>query len=135
MYFLKKTFITSLSVIALTKCWYNLFRDVYKKFLKKFANNKYYKDFLKNNSFEINIFELADILGSAAGNGNHIRSKFYDYKSLCLISSDKNLILFMNEVEKKFPEVLNEKLLQQQHMASNKKLGNILWKKIIRLFN
>jgi hypothetical protein len=32
----------------------------------------------------------------------------------------------MNEVEKKFPEVLNEKLLQQQHMASNKKLGNIL---------
>lgn len=97
-----------------------------KKFLKKFTNNKYYKDFLKNNSFEINIFELADILGSAAGNANHIRSKFYDYKSLCLISSDKNLILFMNEIEKKFPEVLNEKLLQQQHMASNKKLGNIL---------
>jgi len=97
-----------------------------KKFLKNFTKNKYYKEFLRIKDFKLNTFELADILGSAAGNAQHIRSKFYDYKSLCLISKDINLITFMNETEKKFPDLLNEKLLQEQNMASNKKVRNII---------
>jgi hypothetical protein len=97
-----------------------------KKFLKNFTKNKYYKNYLKNKDIQINTFELADILGSAPGNANHIRSKFYDYKSLSIISQNENLISFMGEIEKKFPDILNERLLQKQNMASNKKIGNIL---------
>jgi len=42
------------------------------------------------------------------------------------MSNDENLISFMIEIEKKFPELLNEALLQKQNMASNKKIGNIV---------
>lgn len=97
-----------------------------KKFLKNLTKNQYFKNYLKNKDFQINTFELADILGSAPGNANHIRSKFYEYKSLSVMSNDENLISFMIEIEKKFPELLNEALLQKQNMASNKKIGNIV---------
>ena len=96
-----------------------------KKKIKFFISNNYYKKFLKNKEIDINTFELADMLGSSPGNAQHIRSKFYELKSLSELSKNKDINIFLSYLENKFPNLLNEKLLQEQSMASRKKISNI----------
>jgi len=95
------------------------------KKVKFFISNNYYKKFLKNKEIDINTFELADMLGSSPGNAQHIRSKFYELKSLSELSKNKDINIFLSYLENKFPNLLNEKLLQEQSMASRKKISNI----------
>ncbi len=96
-----------------------------KKRIKIFTKNSYYKKFQKNKKLEINSFELADMLGSAAGNPNNIRSKFYELKNLVLMGDNEILKEFLNYLESKFPDLLSIDQYQQQNMASKRKVSNI----------
>lgn len=96
-----------------------------KKKLKIFTKNNYFKKFQKNKHLVINSFELADMLGSAAGNPNNIRSKFFELKNLVLMGKDKNLQDFLEYLEKTFPDLLNIKEFKEQNMASKKRVANI----------
>ena len=96
-----------------------------KKRIKIFTKNSYYKKFQKNKKLEIISFELADMLGSAAGNPNNIRSKFYELKNLVLMGDNEILKEFLNYLESKFPDLLSIDQYQQQNMASKRKVSNI----------
>lgn len=96
-----------------------------KKKLKIFTKNNYFKKFQKNKQLEINSFELADMLGSAAGNSNNIRSKFFELKNLVLMGKDRKLQDFLEYLEKRFPDLLNIKEFKEQNMASKKRVANI----------
>ena len=96
-----------------------------KKRIKIFTKNSYYKKFQKNKKLEINSFELADMLGSAAGNPNNIRSKFYELKNLVLMGDNEILKEFLNYLETKFPDLLSIDQYKQQNMASKRKVSNI----------
>ena len=48
------------------------------------------------------------MLGSAAGNSNNIRSKFYELKNLVSLGEDENMKEFLNFLEVKFSDLLNE---------------------------
>ncbi|MDA9648156.1 hypothetical protein N9S95_00950 [Candidatus Pelagibacter sp.] len=102
-----------------------MLQPIDKKKLKIFSNNTYYQKFIKNNNLEINSFELADMLGSAAGNSQNIRSKFFELKNLVLLGENEKLSLFLEHLEKKFPDLLNINELHKNNMASNRKISNI----------
>ena len=102
-----------------------MLQPIDKKKLKIFSNNTYYQKFIKNNNLEINSFELADMLGSAAGNSQNIRSKFFELKNLVLLGENEKLSLFLEHLEKKFPDLLNINELHKNNMASNRKNSNI----------
>ena len=102
-----------------------MLQPIDKKRLKIFSNNTYYQKFIKNNNLEINSFELADMLGSAAGNSQNIRSKFFELKNLVLLGENEKLSLFLEHLEKKFPDLLNINELHKNNMASNRKISNI----------
>lgn len=63
------------------------------------------------------------MLGSAAGNPQNIRSKFFELKNLILLGEDQKLNHFLEYLENKFPELLNISELQKQNMASNRKVS------------
>ena len=65
------------------------------------------------------------MLGSAAGNSNNIRSKFFELKNLVLMGKDRNLQDFLEYLEKRFPDLLNIKEFKEQNMASKKRVANI----------
>jgi hypothetical protein len=98
-------------------------QPIEKKKIKIFSNNPYFKKYLKSRELEINSFELADMLGSAAGNPQNIRSKFFELKNLILLGEDQKLNHFLEYLENKFPELLNISELQKQNMASNRKVS------------
>ena len=100
-------------------------QPIEKKKMKIFSKNEYFKKYLKEKKLNINTFELADMLGSAAGNSNNIRSKFYELKNLVSLSEDENMKEFLNFLEEKFPDLLNETEFLKQGMASNRKISNI----------
>ncbi len=100
-------------------------QPIEKKKMKIFSKNEYFKKYLKEKKLNINTFELADMLGSAAGNSNNIRSKFYELKNLVSLGEDKNMSEFLNFLEVKFPDLLNESEFLKQGMASNRKISNI----------
>ena len=93
--------------------------------MKIFSKNEYFKKYLKEKELNINTFELADMLGSAAGNSNNIRSKFYELKNLVSLGEDENMKENLNFLEVKFPDLLNETEFLKQGMASNRKISNI----------
>ena len=101
-----------------------MLQPIDKKKLKIFSYTIYQK-FIKNNNLEINSFELADMLGSAAGNSQNIRSKFFELKNLVLLGENEKLSLFLEHLEKKFPDLLNINELHKNNMASNRKISNI----------
>lgn len=97
-----------------------------KKFIKKFLQNKLYKDFLNNkNNFDISIYDVSDLLQSNPSNTDHIRSKFFELKNLIEISREESFLNFLNKIQNKFNDILSEDLFQKQNMASNKKISNI----------
>jgi len=96
-----------------------------RKKIKIFSNNAYYKKYLKNRELEINSFELADMLGSAAGNSQNIRSKFFELKNLLLLGENEKLSLFLEYLEKQFPDLLDINEFHKNNMASNRKISNI----------
>ena len=100
-------------------------QPIEKKKMKIFSKNEYFKKYLKEKKLNINTFELADMLGSAAGNSNNIRSKFYELKNLVSLGEDENMKEFLNFLEVKFPDLLNETEFLKQGMASNRKISNI----------
>ena len=65
------------------------------------------------------------MLGSAAGNSQNIRSKFFELKNLVLLGENEKLSLFLEHLEKKFPDLLNINELHKNNMASNRKISNI----------
>ena len=101
-----------------------MIQAVDKKKIKIFSKNYYFKKYQKNNQLEINTFELADMLGAAAGNPNNIRTKFYELKNLVLLADNKNLKNFLEYLEAKIPELLDIYKLQKENMASNRKISN-----------
>ena len=100
-------------------------QPIEKKKMKIFSKNEYFKKYLKEKKLNINTFELADMLGSAAGNSNNIRSEFYELKNLVSLGEDENMKEFLNFLEVKFPDLLNETEFLKQGMASNRKISNI----------
>jgi methanogenic corrinoid protein MtbC1 len=63
------------------------------------------------------------MLGSAAGNPQNIRTKFFELKNLILLGEDQKLSHFFDYLENKFPDLLNISELQKQNMASNRKVS------------
>lgn len=100
-----------------------------KRYLRKFTQSAIFKKFIKDKKKEdldISIYDIADLLSSNPNNTDHIRSKFFELKNLIEISNEKDFLRFLNFLEIKFKDILNENLLQIQSMASNKKLSNLI---------
>lgn len=98
-----------------------------KKYMKRYLQSDIFKKYCKDKkSFDVTIYDVADLLSSNAGNTDHIRTKFFELKNLAEISKEDEFLSFLDFIQNKFKDILSENLLQQQKMASNKKLSNLI---------
>ena len=87
---------------------------------KRIKQKKLFKDFHKDNSLEINTYQLAEFLDSTPDNIHSLRRNFYDLYTDIEFINDENIENFFNKLKFSFKEILDEKKFLQDQKVKEK---------------